>query len=157
MRRAIDRSFSTRLLQTSALCLALITASAAGVHAETVTVQGVDGANAADGVDPDGPVLPGGEGESVAANAGGVHPITSPQNTATAAGGNGGNGGANGADTDFSLGGNGGNSGAAASTAATSIASGPAEADAAAYGGSGGSGGSRRGVQWQWRGRRHRP
>jgi hypothetical protein len=40
----IDRSFSTRLLQTTGLALVLITASAAGVHAEIVIVQGDDGA-----------------------------------------------------------------------------------------------------------------
>ena len=49
MRKAIDRSFLTRLLQTTALSLALMTASAAGVHAETVIVQGADGANGGPG------------------------------------------------------------------------------------------------------------
>jgi hypothetical protein len=39
-----DRSLSTRLLQTTGFALALITASAAGVHAEIVIVQGDDGA-----------------------------------------------------------------------------------------------------------------
>ncbi len=49
MREAIDRSFLTRLL-TITLSLAVITASAAGVRGETVTVQGADGATGASGV-----------------------------------------------------------------------------------------------------------
>jgi hypothetical protein len=46
------RSFLTRLLQTAGLCLGLMTASAAGVYAEDVTVQGSDGANGENGVNP---------------------------------------------------------------------------------------------------------
>ena len=45
-----QRSFLMRLLQTTGLSLALMTASAAGVHAEDVTVQGSPGANGASGV-----------------------------------------------------------------------------------------------------------
>jgi hypothetical protein len=57
MREAIDRSFITRLLRNTALSLALMTASAAGVHAETVTFQGTDGANGASGLfDPSDPL-----------------------------------------------------------------------------------------------------
>ena len=78
MRKAIDRSFLTRLLQTTALSLALITASAAVVRAEIVIVQGDDGVNGADGVNPGDPGLPGGDGESVTANAG-SSPIPSPE------------------------------------------------------------------------------
>ncbi len=46
------RSFLTRLLQTIGLALALITASAAGIHAEDVTVVGAAGENGAVGVNP---------------------------------------------------------------------------------------------------------
>ena len=45
----LDRSFLTRLLRTTALSLALVMASAAGVRAEIVIV-GDNGANGADGV-----------------------------------------------------------------------------------------------------------
>ena len=68
----------TRLLQTSALSLALLTASAAGVRAKIVTVQGADGLNGANGVNPGDPGLPGTDGESVAADAGSAHTITFP-------------------------------------------------------------------------------
>lgn len=152
-----DPSFLMWLLQTTALSLALVTAGAAGVRAETVVVQGDDGANAPDGFNLGGSTPPGGDGGSVTANAGSVHPITSPLNAAGAIGGNGGNGGANSADTEFSTGGNGGNGGSATATAATAIASGPAEADATAFGGNGGDGGRPGGcVQWKWRGWRRR-
>ena len=46
----LDRSFLTRLSRTTALSLALLMASGAGVQAEIVIVQGDDGANGADGV-----------------------------------------------------------------------------------------------------------
>ena len=76
LKSCLRRSFLMRLLQTTGLSLALMTASAVGVYAEDVTVGGADGANGADGVNPGDPGQPGGDGESVAANAGGVHPIT---------------------------------------------------------------------------------
>jgi hypothetical protein len=63
LRKAIDRSFSTRLLRNTALSLALMAASAAGVHAETVIVGGTDGVDGASGVDG-GLWLPGGNGTS---------------------------------------------------------------------------------------------
>ena len=44
------RPFLTRLLQTAGLSLALMTASAAGVYAEDVTVQGSPGVDGASGV-----------------------------------------------------------------------------------------------------------
>jgi hypothetical protein len=119
MRKATDRSFITRLLRNTALSLALMTASAAGVHAQVI---GADGANGADGVNPGDPGLPGGDGESVSGSG-------------TVMGGNGGNGGnANSEPSDFvfGLGGNGGNGGAATATGT----------DANAFGGNGGFGGS---------------
>ena len=87
----LQRSFLTRLLQTTGLSLALMTASAIGGHAENVTVQGKDGANGANGVNPGDPGQQGGDGASAAADAGGVSP-----NKAMATGGNGGGGGADG-------------------------------------------------------------
>jgi hypothetical protein len=48
-----------RLLQTTGLSLALMTASAVGVRAEDVTVQGANGVNGADGVNPFDPGQPG--------------------------------------------------------------------------------------------------
>jgi hypothetical protein len=122
MRKATDRSFITRLLRNTALSLALMTATAAGVHAETMIVQGADGANGADGVNPGDPGLPGGDGESVSGSG-------------TVMGGNGGGGG-NAAPPDLPIsagnGGNGGNGGAATATGV----------DANALGGTGGGGGS---------------
>jgi hypothetical protein len=64
----------TRLLQSTGLSLALMTASAAGVYADTVTVQGSNGPDGASGVNPSDPGQPGGDGGSAAANAGGVSP-----------------------------------------------------------------------------------
>jgi hypothetical protein len=87
----LQRSFLTRLLQTTGLSLALMMASAAGVQAEDVTLQGAPGANGADGVNEGDSGQPGGDGESVTANAGSG--ITSPLNKATAIGGLGGAGG----------------------------------------------------------------
>ena len=63
-----------RLLQTTGLSLALMTASAAGVHAEDVTVQGSPGANGASGVNPGDLGQPGSDGELVTAIAGGASP-----------------------------------------------------------------------------------
>ena len=45
MGKAIDHSFLTRLLRTTALSLALMTASAAGVRAECVGANGANGAD----------------------------------------------------------------------------------------------------------------
>jgi hypothetical protein len=122
----LQRSFLTRLLQTTGLSLALMTASAVGVHAETVTVQGKDGTI---GIGPD--FVPG-DGESVTASAGSAQPITSPLNTATAIGGNG-----SGAFIPF-VSPVAGSGGAATATAATTIIFGSAGADAVATGGNGG-------------------
>src|SRR5580704_15337275 len=101
-------------LMTSAVSLAFTLMAAEAGRAETVIVQGDDGAAGANGVNPGDNGLPGGDGESVTANAGSAQPITAPLNKATATGGNGGAGG-NGAIGGFSgdSGGNGGNGGAA--------------------------------------------
>ena len=85
-------------------------------------------------------------GESVAASAGNLSPITSPLNNATAIGGSGGNGGNNYAVVPCcgvfgGLPGSGGIGGDAKATAATTILSGSAEADAVSTGGNGGNGG----------------
>ena len=91
--KSISRSIFARSLMTGAASLAFVMASAAGVRAEIVTVQGDDGAAGADGVNPGDPGMPGGDGESVTGNAGSVHPVTAPLNQATVTGGNGGAGG----------------------------------------------------------------
>jgi hypothetical protein len=132
-----------RLLQAAGLSLALMTASAAGVHAEDVTVQGKDGANGLDNFDLGANAGSGGAGESVAASAGSLFPITSPLNNATATGGIGGNGGNN---YDVvsqypGLAGNGGGGGDAEATTATTLVSGSAEANATSTGGLGGGSG----------------
>jgi hypothetical protein len=128
MGKAIDRSFLNRILLTTALPLALLTASVS-VRAETVI--GADGAPGADGVNTNDPGEPGGDGGSAAALA----------NPATAIGGNGGAGG-NAFPFIFGEGGNGGNGGAATATAATMTILGTADANANAFGGAGGSNGS---------------
>jgi hypothetical protein len=117
---------------TSVASLALAVMAPAMARAEIVTVQGDNGEAGANGVDPGDPGMPGVDGESVAANAGSVHPITAPINISTATGGNGGLGG-NGVDSGN--GGNGGNGGAAVATAATTLISGSAGAGANSYGG----------------------
>jgi hypothetical protein len=137
-----DHSFLTRMLQTTGLFLALMTASAAGVHAETVVVQGTDGANGDDADIPGDNGQPGGSGGFAAANAGSTHPTTSPLNGATAIGGNGGAGGSATADGSAGPGGGGGD---ATATAATAIESSSAEAGAASTGGNGGTSGSSQG------------
>jgi hypothetical protein len=76
--KSIHRSILTRALMTGVASLAFVMASAGGVRADIVTVQGDDGAAGADGVNPGDPGMPGGDGESVAANAGSVQPITPP-------------------------------------------------------------------------------
>ena len=68
--KSIPRSILARALMTSVASLPFMTLGAAGVRAEIVTVQGDDGSPGADGVNPDDHGLPGGDGESVAANAG---------------------------------------------------------------------------------------
>ena len=60
--RSIHRS---RSLMTGAPLLAVMTASAGGVRADTVIVQGSDGVAGADGVNPGDLGLPGGDGELV--------------------------------------------------------------------------------------------
>ena len=136
--RLLQRSFLMRLLQTTGLSWALMTASVAGVHADTVTVQGSNGPDGASGVNPGDLGQPGGDGGSAAANAGGVSP-----NKATAIGGSGGGGGLDGGfkPAPFpSTGAPGGRGGDATATAETTIISGSAEADAISVGGSGGVG-----------------
>ena len=58
----LQRSFLMRLLQTTGLSLALMTASAAGVRADTLTVQGANGPNGASGINPGDPGDPGDPG-----------------------------------------------------------------------------------------------
>jgi hypothetical protein len=140
--KSIHRSNLARALMTGAASLAVMMASAADARAEIVAVQGDDGAAGADGVNFGDPGLPGGDGESVTANAGSTQPITFPLNKATATGGNGGQGGDGFPDDDYGGGGNGGSGGAANATASTAIISGLAEANANSFGGSGGTGGS---------------
>jgi hypothetical protein len=55
-----QRSNLTRALMIGAASLVLLTASAAGVRAEDVTVQGDNGVDGADGVNPGDPGQPGG-------------------------------------------------------------------------------------------------
>ena len=143
LKSCLQRSFLTRLLQSTGLSLALMMASAIGVHAEDVTVQGAPGANGFDNYAPGANAGSGEAGGSVAASAGGLYPITSPLNNATAVGGIGGNGGNNyDVVSQFpGLAGNGGSGGDAEATAATTIVSGSAEADATSTGGLGGSSG----------------
>ena len=141
--RLLHRSFLMRLLQTTGLSLALMTASAAGVHAEDVTVQGSAGVDGTDGVNPDDPGQPGGDAGGATASAGSADPV----NEATTIGGNGGRGGTDGFDWNDFHGGDGpsgakgGRGGDASAGATTTITSGPAEADATSSGGSGGYGG----------------
>ena len=130
MRKAIDRSFLTRLLRTTALSLALMTASAAGVHAETVIVQGADGANGADNTNWE--VGGGGNGASGGDASAIANWKTDSSNTANASGGDGGNGGEGG------FGGTAGNGGNAFAIAVTMHAG---DASATATGGNGGNGG----------------
>jgi hypothetical protein len=74
--KAIERSFLTRLLISSALPLAVVSTGTPRVSAETIIVPVMpgflDGANGADGVsppgDPDG--QPGGDGSPANADAG---------------------------------------------------------------------------------------
>jgi hypothetical protein len=138
--RLPQSSFLTRLLQTTGLSLALMMASAVGVRAEDVTVQGANGATGANGVNPGDLGQPGGDAGGATASAGSADPI----NEATAIGGNGGRGGTNffGPPPNFeTAGAKGGSGGDASAGATTTIISGPAEADATSIGGSGGIGG----------------
>jgi len=126
------RLFLTRLVQTTALSVALMTATTAEVHAENVNIQGAEGANGADGVG-----APGGNG-AVGGDASATANSGDSSNTANARGGVGGSGGTG--DIGF-VGGNGGTGGAATATATTTITSGAAIADASSVGGFGGGGG----------------
>jgi hypothetical protein len=75
---SIHRSILVRSLMTGAASLAFVVMAPAWVRAETVLVQGDDGANGMDGVPPDGAGQPGGDGESVNASAGSPSPNTAP-------------------------------------------------------------------------------
>jgi hypothetical protein len=80
--RLLQRSFLMRLLKTAGLCLAFMTASAAGVHADDVTAIGVDGTvGLGDPVIPNVLAGPGGPATAVA---------TGNPASASATGGNGG-------------------------------------------------------------------
>jgi hypothetical protein len=103
----------TRLLQTTGLSLALMTASAIGIHAETVTDVGANGPDGASGVNPGDPGQPGGDGGPAVANAGNADSL----NKAMATGGNGGAGGIeDGFDPPFPVRGAPGGRGCGAST-----------------------------------------
>jgi hypothetical protein len=117
------RSILTRALMTGVASLVLMMTGAKEGRAESVFVQGANGANA---IDPD---LQATTGESVGATAGSMQPVTNPSNSASAIGGNGGNGGNEVAN------GTGEPGGGATATAATTVISGSAEADATAIGG----------------------
>jgi PEP-CTERM motif len=142
----LQRSFLTRLLRTTWLCWGLMTASAAGVHAEDVTVQGSVGVDGADGVNPGDPGQPGFPAGPTFADASSADPL----NKATAFGGTGGQGGNVGDVIDnifvFNSGAIGGTGGDAEATAATSVISGSGEADAISVGGTGGAGGGSNGL-----------
>jgi hypothetical protein len=111
--KSVHRSILTRALMTGVASLAFVMASAGGVRAAIVTVQGDDGAAGADGVNPGDNGMRGDDGESVSANAGSTQPITAPLNQGTATGGNGGAGG-NTASDGFDFAGNGGDGGSGA-------------------------------------------
>jgi hypothetical protein len=53
--KSIHRTILARALMSTGLSLALMTAGAAGVRAEDVTVVGANGANGASGVNPGDP------------------------------------------------------------------------------------------------------
>jgi hypothetical protein len=125
--KSFDRSILTRALMTGAASLALLMIGAAEGRAESVFVQGANGANFIYG-DPDVPAT---DGESVTATAG----STDPYNSASAIGGSGGQG------VSDNVGESGGNGGDASATAATTVISGSGEAVATAVGGAFGSGG----------------
>jgi hypothetical protein len=112
-----------------AASLAFVMTGAREGRAETVSVQGADGANAIDD-DPDVAAV---IGESVTATAGSTQPVTAPSKSAFARGGNGGNGGNDPGNGAGEAG------GSATATAATTLISGSAEADATAIGGTGGN------------------
>jgi hypothetical protein len=124
------------LLQTTGLSLALMTASAAGVHAEDVTVQSAGGTNGADGVNPGYDGATGGNGESAVANA-----SSGSTNSATAFGGDGGvsaSASATGGNTGQSIDVGGAGGDASATSTAIANGSGNASASANATGGAGG-------------------
>jgi hypothetical protein len=129
--KSIHRSNLAQALMTGVASLALLMTGAAESRAESVFVQGANGANFICG-DPDVPAT---SGESVTATAGSMRPVTDPYDSAYAIGGNGGQG------VSDLVGESGGNGGSASATAATTVISGSAEADATAVGGAFGSGG----------------
>jgi hypothetical protein len=117
MRKAIDHSFLTWMLRTTALSLALMMGSAAGLRAETVIgADGAPGAFCDPFLGPSGPdpSCDGGNGESA----------TAGENPAVAYGGNGGIGGIGGSAT---------------AVATATAASGDVTASALAVGGNGGA------------------
>ena len=128
---SIHRSVLARALMTGAASLAFMMTGAAEGRAESVFVQGANGANFIYG-NPDVPATGGG---SATATAGSMQPVTDPYNSAYAIGGNGGQG------VSDLVGQSGGWGGNASATAATTVISGSAEADATAVGGAFGSGG----------------
>ena len=85
---SIHRSILARSFMTSAASLALLMTGAAEGRAESVFVQGANGANFIYG-NPDVPATDGG---SATATAGSMQPVTDPYNSAYAVGGNGGQG-----------------------------------------------------------------
>jgi hypothetical protein len=118
--KSIHGSILTRALMTGAASLALLMIGAAEGRAESVFVQGANGANFIYG----NPDVPATDGESVTATAG----STDPYNSAYAIGGNGGQGVSD-------LVGQSGGWGGSASATATTVISGSAEAVATAVGG----------------------
>jgi hypothetical protein len=140
---SLHRSILTRALMTGAASVTFGMISAGGVRAEIVTALDDDGSAGEDGVNPGDNGMPGDDGESVSASAGGTQPIIAPLNKATVTGGNGGQGGDVIDDGfDSSNGGAGGNGGGANGSASTTIGSGSREADANSSGGNGGPGGN---------------
>jgi hypothetical protein len=162
--RLIQRSFLMRLLQTTGLSLALMTASAAGVHAQDVTVQGSPGVNGADGVNPGdlgqpgfpaGPTFASGDKATAIGGTGGAggnvgDVLDNLEDANTGAiGGTGGDATATAGTTAVAVGGTGGAGGGSNSFAAQGGAGGSATASAMGGGtvsasATGGSGGSNR-------------
>jgi PEP-CTERM motif len=132
--KSIHRTILARALMSTGLSLALMTAGAAGVRAEDVTVVGANGANGASGVNPGDPGQPGGDAESAVANAGSAYPL----NKAMATGGSGGAGGGEGGFfPPFPVQGAPGGRGGDANASAGTVSLGSGEADAISVGGGG--------------------
>jgi PEP-CTERM motif len=133
--RLLQRSFLMRLLQTTGLSLALMTASAAVVRAADANDTDIEiGADGAAGLgDPVFPNVPAGPGQPAAANAAASSATGNATATATATGGN---GGISFGEGDDSRGGD-----ASASSTAKTTGSGDASSSASATGGGYGVGG----------------